>query len=185
MKLKLIALGVSTAAMMAVPMTASAADASLQFSGERAVVCEVSFDQTGVNFDQLGNKGQAAKKSVKGNVFCNQPSNVSFQSDNGYLQLIGMTANLPNDPAEVDMESASNPGFNAGVDYTATIPSVGGLTADTSLLLAGTAAALPGTVPALNQNNVKIVFDTIAGSQPLLGGAYADKLTVTITPAGV
>ncbi len=189
MKLKLIALGVSTAAMMALPTTAFAdepASAELDFTGERACECVVDLGQNAVLFGDLGRRGQAERQSIRADVFCNQPSEVTFESENGYM-LIQATnpANEPTDASEVDKTSGANPGFSAGLDYSAFIPSEG-LSADTGnpALLAGTPVSV-GTIPAQNRNNVRVVFDTIAESQPLLGGTYEDTLTVTLTPQGV
>jgi len=187
MKLKLIALGVSTAAMMAMPTAAFADEpvsAQLDFTGERACECEVDLGQNAVLFGDLGRRGQAQRQSIRADVFCNQPSEVTFESENGFLLLQATNPlNEPNDPTETDHTSQANPGFSAGLDYNASIPSVG-LAADSSQIL-GTTPTSVGVIPAQNRSNVRVDFDTIAESQPLLGGDYEDTLTVTLTPQGV
>ena len=188
MKLKLIALSASTAAMMAMPGIAfadSPAEGELDFTGERACECTVDLGQNAVLFGQLDNNGEADTQSISADVFCNQPSEVSFTSENGYMLLQASNpANEPTDASEVDKTSGANPGFSAGLDYNASITGTP-VTGDTTQLLAGTPAVLPFVVPALNASGVSIDFDTIAESQPLLGGTYEDTLTITISPLGV
>jgi len=188
MKLKLIALSASTAAMMAMSTTAfagPAAEAELDFTGERACECTVDLGQNAVLFGALDNNGDADVQSITADVFCNQPSNVSFESENGYMLLQASNpANEPVDASEVDKTSGANPGFSAGLDYNASISGTP-VTADTTQLLASTPTVLPFVVPALNVSGVSIDFDTIAESQPLLGGTYEDTLTITISPIGV
>jgi spore coat protein U-like protein len=158
-------------------------DESVDFTGQRAVECSIANFQDTVLFGALGRRGQAAQQSDTGiDVFCNQPSTVSFESENGYLAL--QTVNNANDSiSESDFTSAANPGFSAGLDYTASIPAFG-ISGDTSDLDAGVAVTY-SPVPALNLNNIRINYDTIAENQPLLGGLYEDTLSITLTPNGV
>lgn len=159
-------------------------DATITFEGERAVECEVDGLEQAVSFGALGRRGQASAFVDTGvDFFCNQPSDVTFTSTNGYLKLnAGNPANLG---TEANFESGANAGFWAGLDYTATIVGIGGgITGDSTLLTAGTTSpSLP--IPAQNRNNVRLRYDTITAGMPLLGGTYNDTLTISVTPAGV
>ena len=187
MKLKKLAIGTSMVSMMALPVSAFAdepVEASLDFTGERACECEVDLGQNAVLFGDLGRNGEADVQSISADVFCNQPSEVSFVSENGFLLLQATNPlNEPSDASEVDHTSQANPGFSAGLDYSASIPSFG-LSADSTQILGDTPTSV-GVIPAQDQTGVSVEFDTIAESQPLLGGDYEDTLTVTLTPQGV
>lgn len=171
------------------PAFAQASDSSeIDVGGNRTVECSINELPESVSFGDMGRRGQASAVSFNNiAVFCNQPSNVSITSDEGYLKLV--TNNNNNDSlSESDFTSAANPGFSAGLDYSLTVPNFnnfgGPYSADTSFVTAGTPVTL-SNVPALNDPNVRIVFDTIAEDQPLLGGTYNDELTITITTQGV
>lgn len=158
-------------------------DSDVDFTGQRDIECEISGFADEVDFAGLGRRGAAAQISDTGiDVFCNQPSTVSLESENGFMKL--RTNNDNNDAdSETDLTSGANPGFSAGLNYKATIPAFG-VTGDTSQITAGVPVSF-APVPALNLNNIRINYDTIAEDQPLLGGSYEDTLTVTLTPLGV
>lgn len=182
--MKKLLLVAATAGLMAAPAIANAAGGDVIFQGERAIVCDVTNLAPSVDFGNLGNKGQAVVQTMAGvGLFCNQPSDVTFESERGYLALIVTDANNAS-VSESDFTSINNPGFDAGLDYKAWIPSVGGIGADTSLLTAGVPSPALG-IPAQNVNSANLKFDTINSANPLLGGTYTDKITVTITPTGV
>ena len=156
---------------------------SVDFTGEVPVECNVTGLQDTILFGQLGRRGQASAQVDTGiDVFCNQPSEVTFESENGYLAL--QTTNNANDSiSESNFESGANPGFDAGLDYTAEVVQFG-IMGDSSQLTAGTPVAV-SPVPAINQNNLRLRYDTVNSGQPLLGGIYEDTLTITLTPQGV
>lgn len=179
---KLLITTAALSGMLAVPAHA-ANPQDVVFTGTRAIECTIENMDALIDFGDLGQRGQAARVSNRGiDVFCNQPSSVSFESLNGYLAL--ETSNPANDSlSESDFTSAANPGFSAGLDYEAQIPAFA-VSAETSGIDAGVAISIPG-VPALNLNNIRINYDTVNESQPLLGGVYSDTLTITLTPSGV
>tara|TARA_R110000772_G_scaffold52955_5_gene121277 strand:+ start:474 stop:1082 length:609 start_codon:yes stop_codon:yes gene_type:complete len=184
-KMKKLLLAVAASGLIATPALADPVNdtAETQFDGERAIECEIEGTDSFVDFGDLGRRGQASAQVDNGiSVFCNQPSEASFTSKFGYLRLVA--TNPANDSnSESDFTSAANPGFSAGLDYSAEIVGFG-LSSDTSALTASVPETV-GPVPALNENGVRIRYDTIAESQPLLGGSYTDTLTVTLTTLGV
>ena len=180
---KLIAIAALAAASSTPAMAQSSFNGTVDFTGERAVECTVTGLQNDVVFGPLGRRGQASAVVNTGiDVFCNQPSKVTFESENGYMAL--KTNNDANDSkSETDFESGANPGFDAGLDYEATLVQYN-VTGDSSQLTAMTPVDI-APVPALNQNNLRIRYDTKNSNQPLLGGSYEDTLTITLTPQGV
>ncbi len=185
MKKIMFAVLAGTMATSAFAQAGPAIDESVDFTGQRAVECEISGFQDTILFGALGRRGQATQQSDTGiDVFCNQPSTVTFESENGYLAL--QTINNANDSVNPDggnFTSGANPGFSAGLDYVATIPAFN-VTSNTTAISAGSPLTF-SPVPALNLNNIRINYDTIAESQPLLGGFYEDTLSITLTPNGV
>ncbi len=183
MKKIMFAVLAGTMATSAFAQAGPTIDESVDFTGTRAVECEISGFQDTILFGALGRRGQTAQQADTGiDVFCNQPSTVSFESENGYLAL--QTTNNVNDSvSESDFTSGANPGFSAGLDYVATIPAFN-VTGNTTDISAGSPLTF-SPVPALNLNNIRINYDTIAESQPLLGGLYEDTLSITLTPNGV
>ena len=181
---KIIAIA-ALAAASATPAMAQTAgfSGSVDFTGTVAVECTVTGLQDTILFGAMGRRGQASAQVDTGvDVFCNQPSEVTFESENGYLAL--QTTNNANDSiSETNFQSNANPGFDAGLDYSAEVVQFG-VSGDTSQLQAGTPVAI-APVPALNQNNLRLRYDTINAGQPLLGGIYEDTLTITLTPQGV
>lgn len=189
------ALALSASAAWATPSTTI--EGTVNVDGERECVCELRGFGTGnllnVNFGAMGNLGQASAQNLTGlGLFCNLPFEVSLASQAGYLRLNtnGQTAYDASDAdALSDFESDGAAGFAAGLDYSAEIFMGGsstGLIGDTSQIQGGTANAVSvGGVPPQNINNVRIRFDTIAGSLPLIAGDYSDVLTVSITPSAL
>ena len=172
------------AAAVSTPALAASDTNSTNFSGERQVECTLDNMDQVVDFGQLGRRGQAGVQVDNGiDVFCNQPFSVKFESTNGYLKLVGASANQAAAESTPNFESTANPGFGAGVDYTASIPAFS-VSADSTQLSAATPVTL-APVPAQNLNNVAIRYDTIANTLPLLGGQYRDTLIVTLTTLGV
>ena len=180
---KIIAIAALAAASATPAMAQSSFTGSVDFTGTVPVECTVTGLQDTILFGQMGRRGQASSQVDSGiDVFCNQPSEVTFESENGYLAL--QTTNNANDSiSETNFESAANPGFDAGLDYTTEVVQFG-ITGDSSQLQAATPVAV-SPVPAINQNNLRLRYDTINASQPLLGGFYEDTLTITLTPQGV
>jgi hypothetical protein len=152
------------------------------------VQCSITGLPAAVTFGNLTNTGASGVVTKTGiAVFCNQSSTVSATSDDGYLKAV--VNNPANDSIdEDDFTSGANPGFAAGVDYRVTVPSFapygGPYSADTSDLDADVPETL-SNVPALNNPNVTLQFQTIEGTLPLLGTNYSDKLTISITATGV
>ncbi len=186
--MKKIILAAMATAAFASPAYAAGTTDEVDIGANVPVECYIDGLPTNVSFGDLTRRGAATPVTATDiEVFCNQRSNVSFTSDEGYLE-----ANVNNPVnasiSETNFESVGNPGFAAGLDYSITVPSFnnfgGPYSADTSLLTAGVAATLGG-LPALNDPNVTIRFRTIPGSLPLLGTTYNDELTITITSAGV
>ena len=184
---KIIAIAALAAASASPAMAQSSSMAgfngSVDFTGQVPVECTVTGLQDTILFGTLGRRGQAAAQVNAGvDVFCNQPSEVTFESENGYLAL--QTTNNANDSvSETNFESGANPGFDAGLDYTAEVVQFG-IMGDSSQLTAGTPQSI-SPVPAINQNNLRLRYDTVNSGQPLLGGFYEDTLTITLTPQGV
>ena len=180
---KLIAIAALAAASSTPAMAQSSFTGDVDFTGQVPVECTVTGLQDTILFGQLGRRGQASAQVDTGiDVFCNQPSEVTFESENGYLAL--QTTNNANDSiSESNFESGANPGFDAGLDYTAEVVQFG-IMGDSSQLTAGTPVAI-SPVPAINQNNLRLRYDTVNSNQPLLGGFYEDTLTITLTPQGV
>jgi type 1 fimbria pilin len=162
---------------------------TLNFNGQRAVECSITGLQNSVNFGALDRDGDSDGITDSGiSVFCNQPSAVSIDSLNGYLRLVANNEdnNAP-DGEEDDLTSVANPGFSAGLDYSATISGLSGfgsLSADTTDIDKDEPFEFE-PVPALNVTSASISYDTIAEGQPLLGGLYQDILTISLTPIGV
>jgi len=179
--MKKLVVAVAASGLFATPAMAQVTE-TIDVDAEVTVVCEVSDLNTVVNFGELGRRGQAPRVRNGGvDAFCNQPSTVSLTSTNGFLKLNSNTASTSD---EQDFLSDANGGlgqFAAGLDYQAT---VFGLTGDTSDLTANTAVTF-GAVPPLNLRNVAIIYDTIAGPLPLIGGDYSDTLLISLTPNGV
>jgi spore coat protein U-like protein len=158
-------------------------DEDISLTGTVAVSCTVTGLNPSVPFNALGQNGQVTAVTDSSiNVFCNQPSTVSLESEDGYLKL--QTSDTDNDSfSETNLISRNNPGFKAGIDYSATIPAFS-LTGNTTQLTADTAVEY-SQVPALNLTGLSIIYDTLDDATPLLGGTYQDTLTVTLTPNGV
>ena len=180
---KIIAIAALAAASSTPAMAQSSFSGTVDFTGERAIECTVTGLQNDVVFGPLGRRGQTSAVVDTGiDVFCNQPSKVTFMSENGYMAL--KTNNDANDSkSETDFESFANDGFDAGLDYEATVVQYN-VTGDSSQLTAMTPVDI-APVPALNQNNLRIRYDTKTSNLPLLGGSYEDTLTITLTPQGV
>jgi len=167
-KLTLIA---ALAAMTATPAMAQFND-TVSLSAEVPVECTVTNLDSAVDFSTVGLKGQAAIVSNTGiDVFCNTPSVVSFSSANGGLTLDGV---LP-------VASSPVPGFATSMDYTAEIVEFG-QTIDTATL---PASGVSVPLPPLDVNNIKIKYDTVKSTLPLLSGTYSDTFTITLSPGGV
>jgi type 1 fimbria pilin len=169
-------------------------EATINVDGERECVCELRGFGTGnlldVNFGEMGNRGQAQAQNLTGlGLFCNTPFDISLASQAGYLKLNvnGATQYDASDAdAMSDFESDGASGFAAGLDYSAEVfmgGSTTGLIGNTSQILGGSANAVGiGSVPPQNVSNVRLRFDTIPGSLPLIAGDYSDVLTINITP---
>jgi hypothetical protein len=156
-------------------------DEDVSFTGVRAVECSIGNFQNSVSFGTLGTNGSAGQVQDTGvSVFCNQPSTVTLESESGFLKL--QANDEDNDSiSESNLTSAANPGFAAGVNYSAT---VFGLTGNTTQINAQQVYTY-GSVPALNIPSATISYNTLPGSMPLLGGTYQDTVTITLTPNGV
>ncbi len=158
--------------------------AATQFQGNRAVQCDLRGIAAQIDFGNLGRNGAAGPETDSNiSIFCNQPFSASVQSINGYLKLNATNPLNLSTESTANFESISNPGFAAGLDYTATIAALG-VSASTSQINAGVDVTL-GNSPALNQSGVSIRYDTVPGALPLLGGRYFDTLTLTLTTLGV
>lgn len=185
--MKKLILAAAGAAMFATPAMADSTS-EIDVGANVPVECYVNNLPANVTFGDLTRRGQAAAVVASGiEVFCNQRSTVSVTSDQGYLK--ALTNDSGNDSiSESDFTSANNPGFAAGLDYSATVPNFntygGPFSADTSQVTAGNAVTL-SNVPALNDPNVAIRFRTIPGTLPLLGTTYNDEVTLSITATGV
>jgi hypothetical protein len=180
------------AGSLSVPAFAQSAPSineTVNFNGQRPVECNIDGLERAVNFltlDRFGNAAGVTNSSIE--VFCNQPSTVSVQSLNGYLKLVSSNANAAAPGNQSNLTSQANPGFSAGLNYSATISGIpgGSLVANTTQIGAGSAnAVIFSPVPALNVPAAQIFYDTIPEAQPLLGGVYQDILTISITPNGV
>lgn len=185
-RIVLAALAASTVFATPAFAAGTTAEASTAFTGDRAVVCNLTGVAATIDFGDLGNKGAAPAQTNNGiDLFCNQPFSVTLTSQNGYLKL-HTTNGANNAIGEAGpFESAANPGFAAGLDYSATaILGSTSVTGDSSQITGATPTFI-GNSPALNVHNAKVRYDTIAGSLPLLGGIYQDTLTITLTTLGV
>lgn len=191
--MKKLILAAVAASAFATPAFADSTD-EIDVGGNVPVECYIDGLPESVSFGNLSRRGAAAAVSFNGiEVFCNQRSKVSITSDEGFLRAV--TNNSANNTTnETTFASGANPGFAAGLDYLVRIPNVdpfgGPFEADTSQITAGDTVDLGGGsvgngLPALNDPNVRIVFDTIAGSLPLLGTTYNDELTISISANGV
>ena len=186
--MKRIALAaLAASAVMATPAMAATAQQSTAFIANRAIVCDLTGVAQEINFGTLGEFGAASSQTDSGiNLLCNQPFSVNIKSLNGYLKLTATTpANLATGEA-APFTSGANPGFAAGLDYTATA-TVGSntFTGNSSQITAGNAGVNLGNSPAVSVSGASIVYSTTAGSLPLLGGDYGDTLTITLTTLGV
>jgi spore coat protein U-like protein len=175
------------AATVATPSFAQAVTEiqSTQFQGNRAVECDLSGIAQQIDFGALGRKGAAPARTDNNiDLFCNQPFSAKLQSTNGYLRLNATNPLNLSTEATPNFESLGNPGFAAGLDYTATINAFG-VSASSSQIAAGVPVTLSNMIPATSAQNVSIRYDTEAGQLPLLGGDYFDTLTITLTTLGV
>ena len=186
--MKRIALAALAAtAVMATPAMAATAQQSTAFIANRAIVCDLTGVAQQIDFGALGNLGAASAQTDNGiNLLCNQPFSVNLKSQNGYLKLSATNpANLATGEA-APFTSGANPGFAAGLDYTATA-TVGPntFTGNSSQISAGNTGINLGNSPAVSVTGATIVYNTVPGSLPLLGGDYNDTLTITLTTLGV
>lgn len=187
--MKKLLLGVTMGALMSTSALAAEGEVvtgTVNVDAERECVCEltgfginnISF----INFEQMGNLGEADTQSlIELGLFCNLPSEVSFESTNGYLALNTPDAaysSVDGDNGDFSTTAASN--FAGGLDYSAGIASLS-VSADSSALDAGTAVSI-GTIPPQNVSGIQVDFDTIPGTLPLIAGDYSDTLVVSITP---
>jgi hypothetical protein len=171
-------LGAGTA-MMAMPAQAE----TVNFQGSRAIECSITGYSSSVNFGNLDRTGVASPVTDNGIVFfCNQPFKASVKSDNGYLKLITGNSNN-NSNSEADLTSQGNTLFNAGLNYSANFQDFG-FTLNSTMATGGLAYNTP-QLPAAYSSAFTVVYNTMPGSKPLLGGTYADTVTLTLTPQGV
>jgi len=178
-KLTIIA---AMAAMTATPAMAQVTSPTVDLSGTVAVECTVDNIDSAIGFGTLGRRGQASVVSDTGvDVFCNQPSTVTLTSLNGGLVLDSSSISPTN---ETTWDASGNPGFAAGLDYTLTVPRFGTPPISTAFLPEATPVDVV-VVPALNESNFRINYDTVNSTDPLIGGNYTDTLTIALTPNGV
>jgi opacity protein-like surface antigen len=181
---------VALAASIATPAFAQAVTEtnSVAFTGNRAVECDISGLDTSIEFGALGRRGAAGAETDNGvDLFCNQPFRAQLRSLNGFLRL-NTFVNPSNGTTEgtENFESQANPGFAAGLNYTATVTlGSSSFTGDSSQIPGGNTLVTLGNSPALDVNNASIRYDTVAGELPLLGGDYSDTLTLVLTTLGV
>lgn len=187
--MKKLLLGVTFGALMS---SAAFADPDTTITGsvnvdaERECVCEltgfgadnISF----INFDEMEKFGEADEQQLTDlGLFCNLPSDVTFESLNGFLRLnTSDPAYTAVDGDNSDFSTSAAANFAAGLDYSASIASFG-VANDTTALDAGVPVSI-GTIPPQDVSGVQVDFNTIAGSLPLIAGDYSDTLVVSITP---
>jgi len=160
-----------------------------QVSGSVAPSCSISNAPTTVAFGALDTYGQATAPIVASGIviFCNEPATIGFTSMNGYL---AHDSEVP--ASETDLESTTNPGFNAAVDYSyifdASVVNTSGnpigWATTGNFQTAGATANF--SVSATNAPAASLTYSTLPASNgyPALSGTYSDELEVSITPAG-
>ncbi|NNF00981.1 MAG: hypothetical protein HKN25_18335 [Pyrinomonadaceae bacterium] len=180
--MKKLSLILAATALSAVPAFATGSSDDVAATANAPVVCSVTGISTSVDFGTLGAMGEATPIQNTGvDLFCNQPANLSFTSLNGYMPVAGDPSVLPVDET-VSLESATNPGFDAGVDYKFKL--VGeSLGWSTTYMAAGDAVNF--ALPATNKTGITLEYNTKVSTRPILGGSYSDTMTVAITPVGL
>jgi hypothetical protein len=171
------------AAMASVSTSAFAAettseDPTVQFSGNRAQVCEVRSFESNISFGPLTEFGDATAVSDSANLYCNVRFNATIASQNGFLKLL--TGVPAAQPVDQNTHTANGyTGFASALDYSVT-STLGN--ANTGAINGGIVpVALGGTQNPINVP-VNVTYDTIPESLPLLGGTYADTLYLNVTP---
>jgi len=169
----------TVALMAATPAFAQSTSSTpvVEFSGERAQVCEVRNFDSVVDFGSLSNVGNAGDVSDTVRVFCNVRFDASIESANGFLKLDTIVADAQ--PTSQSNHTAQGyPGFSSALDYS--VSSVLG-SADTSEIDNGSPESLGTELDPIDQQ-ITLTYDTIPETQPLLGGDYEDTITLTLTP---
>lgn len=173
-----------TTALVALATPAMAAEtttvngATVAFSGNRATVCEIRNYESNVQFGALGEFGAATPVNDTASIYCNVRFNASIQSQNGFLRLVTSVADAtPTSQSDTTAQGYSQ--FASALDYGVSVTGLG--SRNSTQIGASSSATLGSNLDPIDFQST-LTYSTIASAKPLLGGNYADTVTLTLTP---
>lgn len=179
MKRILIATAMVAAATPAIAAeTTTVNGATVAFSGNRATVCEVRDYENTVQFGALGEFGAATPVTDTASIYCNVKFNASIASQNGYLRLVTNDAGAT-PLSQSNTTATAYQQFASALDYGVAVQGLG--SANTAAIGASSQVGLGSNLPPISAS-AQLTYSTVTSAKPLLGGNYADSVTLTLTP---